>query len=131
MGLLSLSLNHAYATNNDIVFPSAANLPKNNNCVVIKKSCSFDNTQNCTKKYCGEQINQLYLENFVIEHKLKGRKFSSLFDLENYLKINLPIQLRNMSINFVHRKNENRNYNSNRINVLLDSKDYISDLNIG
>jgi hypothetical protein len=130
-GLLSLSLNNTFASNNTVVFPSAKHIPDANNCVVIKDSCSFDSTQMCTKKYCDGQLKQLYLETFVRQHRLKGRKFPSLFDLENYIKTNLPPELKNMTINFVYKNYEKGIYNGNRIRVLLDSKDYISDLKIG
>jgi hypothetical protein len=36
-----------------------------------------------------------------------------------------------MTINFVYKNYEKGIYNGNRIRVLLDSKDYISDLKIG
>lgn len=130
-GLLSLSLNNAFASNNTVIFPSAKHAPDSNNCVVIRDSCSFDATQMCTKKYCDGQLKQLYLENFVKQHRLKGRKFPSLFDLESYLKTNLPPELKNMTVSFVYKTHEKKYYNSNRIKVLLDNKDYISDLKIG
>lgn len=130
-GLLSFSLNNSFASNNTVVFPSAKHIPDVNNCVVIKDSCSFDATQMCSKKYCDGQLKHLYLETFIKQHRLRGRKFSSLFDLEIYLKKNLPPELKHMSISFFYKTNGKTSYNPNRIRILLDSKDYISDLKIG
>ncbi len=102
-----------------------------NRCVVVTDYCSFDGTQLCKTEYCGNQIKTLYLKNFIKEHKLKGRKFPSLFDLQSYVKNNLPKELKGMKIHFSYKNISYESYNPNRIIVLLDSKDYISDLIIG
>jgi len=122
---------HTLASNNHSVFPNAKNLQNDNKCITITDSCSFDGTQICKTEYCGNQIKTLYLKNFIKEHKLKGRKFSSLFELESYIRKNLPQELKGLKINFTYKGVSRDSYNPNRLNILLDSKDYISDLIIG
>lgn len=130
-GFLSLSFSDVFASNNTVVFPNAKHVLDTNNCVEIRQACSFDGTSICKKKYCGDQINHLYLENFVKEHRLKGRKFASLFELESYVKKNLPPQLKHMTVSFIYKKNIRKSYNRNRINIQLDAKEYISNITIG
>lgn len=123
---------NAFANSNPIVFPGPNDLMNKKQCIEIQSPCSFDDGKTCTKKYCGVQIKQATLDQFVKEHRLLGRKFPSLFDLQTYLKKTLPPDLQGMSISFSYKKNANaKNYNPNRINVLLDSKEYISKLIIG
>lgn len=117
------------STTGAIVFPSANDALNKEKCVVVTSTCTFDEGKTCTKKYCGVHLKQKTLDNFVKNHQLIGRKFPSIFDLESYVKKNLPPELSDMTLSFSYRKNSNlKTYNPNRINILLDSKEYITKL---
>jgi hypothetical protein len=109
-----------------VVFPGPEDVLNKNKCTVVQRPCTFDEGQICTVKYCGVQIKQAVLDTFVKNHQLIGRRFPSIFDLETYVKKNLPPELSYMTVAFSYKKSDLKNYNPNRINILLDSKDYIN-----
>lgn len=128
---LLLSQN-CFANTDAVVFPNANDALNKEKCVEITINCTFDQGQMCKKKYCGVNLKQNELDNFARDHQLIGKRFPSLFDMETYIKKTLPPELSGMTIAFAYRKGSagtnNRNYNPNRINVVLDSKDYITKL---
>lgn len=115
----------------EIVFPRADDAYNKKQCIVISKPCSFDPNKKCTKQYCGVYIHQNTLDNFVKQYQLVGRKFASLFELEEFLKKRLPPELNTMPIRFVNGGVRKKDFNPGRITVIIDKKDYILQLVIG
>jgi len=131
---LFLFFNYAFSKQNEIVFPSEKRPFSKEECALIKRPCSFDEKKICSKKYCGVYLSQFILDEFVKQNRLIGKKFHSIFDLEDFLKKNLPKELSHMSINLTSKDSINKNkenFNSNRINVILNSDNYIIKFIIG
>lgn len=119
-------------TSEEVVFPRAHDVKEKQKCVVVKKPCSYDQNQICTKEYCGINLKQDRLEQFITEHQVIGKKFRSLFDLEDYMKNNLPDEFKSMYINLMKKEMKTKDtFNPNRINVVLDKDNYILKVFIG
>jgi hypothetical protein len=133
LSLAFYSITTLAQTSSEIVFPRAKDVTKDAKCIVINIPCSSDETQICQKRYCGVYLKQLSLDKFVAEQKLIGRKFDSIFNLENFLQDNLPSDLSDMHLNFGanSKKSKAKDYNPQRINIILDKKGYIIKLTIG
>lgn len=115
-----------------MVFPNAINLKQKEQCVVVTQPCKFNTEKTCEIEYCGTKKKEALLEEQVANYGIIGKRFQSVFDIENYLKAKLSSEFSNMHINVVVNQPSSKNgYNPNRINVVLDSQDYIIQIYIG
>ncbi len=133
LSLTFFSITTFAQTSLEIIFPRAKDVTKESKCVVINVPCSSDETLTCQKRYCGIYLKQLSLDTFVLEQRLIGRKFDSIFNLETFIQKNIPIELSDMHINFTNQANQpkKKDYNPQRINIVLDQKGYILKFIIG
>lgn len=70
--------------------------------------CSKNKQSKCLKTVCDRNLEMVLIQEFIKSHDLIGRKFSTPIELQDFIKDNIPLDLKKYRLNFIKMEKQEK-----------------------